>query len=438
MIWELWSLAYKVNMTHEQLRKHLDAWDHYIDEKIMTELTYVFEKRHFDNQEVLKILFSVKKGPTIQRASSPGKFDLEVLRDKEVILVISELALPPKQLLLLAQQTSVPLQNENDRSYEVVWIPFASSSLWSEDEMRIFHHLASSLPWYSLSQPWLLWPAVVNYIKQSWHFEHDPLMVILDQQGRVSSQDATDMIMIWGSKAYPFSAWREEELWVKENWSLQFVMDHVDPLASQLVEEGRTICIYGSNNLEWIKEFLSKIKDIKREGLQLELLYVGSSCSVERNASEILNFIAGEKLSRYLSEIEKYFFWTRLVAMRSSKERLGKNQKHDIIMQEVVSLLRSDESGEGWALIGKGSSTDILQLQGSVLIELLGLYQIWGEDVEKVGFSSAMRNAIDRPQLIKHCDHQKIVPHDEGYLFCEECRTPMKKFDLYQCSDRKI
>ncbi|XP_068664882.1 protein SIEVE ELEMENT OCCLUSION C-like [Aristolochia californica] len=420
MVWELWSLVYKVNLIHEQLRSQLDAWDHYIDVKTRTELTYVFEKRHFDNQEVLRTLFSVK-------------FDLDVLSNKEVILVISKLDILPKQLLLLVQQTSVHLQNENDRSYEVVWIPFASSTLWSEDEISIFHHLASSLPWYSLSQPWLLRLAVVNYIKQSWHFENEPLMVVLDQQGRVSCQNATDMIIIWGAKAYPFSTWREEELWEKENWSLQFIMDDIEPLLSLLIEEGRTICIYGSNNLEWIKEFLNKIKAIKREGLSLVLLYVGSSCSCERNAREILNSIAEEKLSGYLSEIKTYFFWARLMSMRSSKVRLGKDQKSDVIMQEVVSLLSSDEGGDGWALIGKGSLTDILKIQGRELIELIGLNQIWGKDIEKVSFSSGMRNALDHTQPIKHCDLQKIVSHDEGILFCEECKNPMKKFILYQC-----
>ena len=41
------------------------------------------------------------------------------------------------------------------------------------------------------------------------------------------------------------------------------------------VEEGRNICIYGSENLDWIREFSAKMKEIKDAGAQLEMIYVG-------------------------------------------------------------------------------------------------------------------------------------------------------------------
>lgn len=53
-------------------------------------------------------------------------------------------------------------------------------------------------------------------------------MVALDSQGMVSNYNATDMVFIWGAKAFPFSNSKEKELWEEQNWSLKFLLEGVD------------------------------------------------------------------------------------------------------------------------------------------------------------------------------------------------------------------
>jgi len=47
-------------------------------------------------------------------------------------------------------------------------------------------------------RPWMLYSAVVNYIKQEWNYKNVPLIVVLDSQGMVRKSNAMDMVFIFG------------------------------------------------------------------------------------------------------------------------------------------------------------------------------------------------------------------------------------------------
>lgn len=204
------------------------------------------------------------------------------------------------------------------------------------------------------------------------------------------------------------------------------------------IKEGRIICLYGSNNLEWIREFTNLIKNITRAGVSLELIYVGHS-NLGGHVGDIVSAIAKEKLSGYLSLTKMQFFWIRLKSMISSKSHLGirKDIQDDRVMKEITSLLSLDAREKGWAVMGEGSSIDIITLHGRKLIECLALFQIWGDHIEKVGFLGAIRTALDPLPHVEHCNQFKIIPHaddsQEGAVICEECKRPMSKNILYQC-----
>lgn len=84
------------------------------------------------------------------------------------------------------------------------------------------------MPWYSVFHPSLLDPAVVRYIKEVWHFNKKPLLVVLDPQGKVVNPNAIHMIWIWGSTAFPFTSNREESLWKEETWRIELLADAID------------------------------------------------------------------------------------------------------------------------------------------------------------------------------------------------------------------
>jgi hypothetical protein len=101
---------------------------------------------------------------------------------------------------------------------------------------------------------------------------------------------------------------------------------------------------------------------------------------------------------------------------------LGKTVDTDHILKEVSALL--DFSDKGWAIIGKGSSTDILKLQGEDLLHCLNLFSQWEENLAKP--LDASRGALEP------CSHSNVIPYAEGLIegtaICEKCKRPMKKY----------
>ena len=134
------------------------------------------------------------------------------------------------------------------------------------------------------------------------------------------------------------------------------------------------------------------MKEIKSTGVQLEMVYAGNRNRPDDHVKNILASIAEEKLTGSLSFTTTQFFWLRLESMRRSKLRLRKTAGNDHILDEVSALL--DFSDSGWAVIGEGSSTDIVQLQGKELMQRLNLFSQWGNNVAKLGFSGAIRSAL--------------------------------------------
>ncbi|MCL7030102.1 hypothetical protein MKW94_014613 [Papaver nudicaule] len=328
------------------------------------------------------------------------------------------------------------------RRYEIVWVPIPSSRTWTDEENKVFNQLSDILPWYSIRQPSRVSSAVINYLEQVSGFVGEPVMVVVDQNGRLANLNAIHMVYIWGPMAYPFSASREEELWEEVNWFGQLIADEIDPLLSKQVKEGR-ICLYGSSDINWIREFSTRIKEVTETGLQLDVIYVGKRrLNDDQLVSSIISTIAQEKLSSYLSYPKMHFFWLRMETIKRSKLKLSEkatNAEH--ILTNAGSLVNLDDNEKSWALFGEGFSKDILQLQGGKLMECLRLYQVWGETIEKVGFMGAIRCALEPPmtslepcyscnvvQLVQ-CNHK-----DEGIVLCRECKRPMKMFTVYQCN----
>lgn len=162
---------------------------------------------------------------------------VNVLSNKVVMLFISSLHIYPEKLLLVVQQSEKKIHNRPEEEYEIVWIPAMFSA---EIERRVYDRVVDVLPWYSITEPSNLSSSVMKFIKEVWHFQGDSMMVALDHRGNVSSLDAFDMVAIWGSKAYPFTTSKERELWEEQRWTMELLLDNIDPLFSYWVR----YCIY--------------------------------------------------------------------------------------------------------------------------------------------------------------------------------------------------
>ncbi|RZB73235.1 protein SIEVE ELEMENT OCCLUSION C-like [Glycine soja] len=439
--WELSSLAYRLSGICCNLRRQVDLCHKELERNLYDRLLDLAREENIDNQKTLTLFFPSKNYLPLKDCSTEVKLRGSELKNKTVLLLISKpQLLNPIDIYLLVQQTcDHPLNERLRESYKIVWIPLPSSDTWTEAEERSFNFMSDSLPWNAVRKPRLLSSAVVKYIREQWNYKDEPIMVALDSKGKVTNYNALDMINIWGAQAYPFSASKEEELWQDQNLTMQLLLDGINPLLAYWVEQGKNICLYGSENLVWIQQFNDKITEIKRAGLQLETIYVGNSQSGE-NVKQIMARGGEKSLSDPLSFTNVQHFWVRLETMRRSKLRLGKTPSSDHVLAELSTLLDMDDREEGWAVIGCGgsSSTDILRLQGMQVMEFLRKCSEWRENITNLGLHGALRNFLDPHFVEGSCNHSYFVSSREnerpsqGTVMCQVCKRPMKNFVVYQ------
>nr|XP_011469445.1 PREDICTED: uncharacterized protein LOC101294898 isoform X1 [Fragaria vesca subsp. vesca] len=438
--WEILSLVYRLRSIYSHLREQVEICHQQIETKLYWKLMNVFKETQVDNQEVLSLLFAMRDDLPLKDCSSQAKLGVSDLKGKIVILLFSRPEfLSIDETLLLVQQThNHPHYKNVEGSYKIIWIPIPVSSQWTTADATIFDLLSSIFPWYSIRKPWLLNSAVVTFIKEAWNYKNEPVMVVLDSQGNVTNKNVLDMLIIWGVTAYPFSASREKELWQEQNWTLQFMVDAIDPILIKRVEEDKNICIYGSNNIDWILEFTGKMEYIKSAGVNLEMVYVGKRSSSQQMRN-ILTMVDYKQLSSVLSFIKSQFFWLRLESIRRSKLRLGKPETTDHVLHEVSVLLDMDDNGKNWAVIGRGSnSMDMVRLEGQKIMECLDMFPRWGRSVAGLEFLNALINSLEPSFLSGPCGHDYDVtlsseePLLQGMVVCGKCRHPMKKFVIYK------
>lgn len=154
---------------------------------------------------------------------------VEALKQKTVLLLISDLDISHEELMIL-NHIYTESRGRPEFPYEIVWLPIVDKSdPWTEAHQERFEELQSMMPWYTLHHPKVLQPAAVRYIKEVWKFAKKMIIVVLDPQGKVACPNAVHMILIWGNLAYPFTAMNEEALWREETWKLELVVDDIDP-----------------------------------------------------------------------------------------------------------------------------------------------------------------------------------------------------------------
>ncbi|XP_047316854.1 protein SIEVE ELEMENT OCCLUSION B-like [Impatiens glandulifera] len=439
--WELSSLAHKVNNIHGHLMSQLGICYQHIDEKKQVEtyqnLIRLFETGHLDNIKILKALIYAKDDllPLVE-GNSKRRVQIEVLRKKTVMLLISDLDILHEQIIILNhiyQESKL----RPELHYEIVWLPIVKKkNPWTEADQHRFMDLQNKMPWYMLHHPSLLDPAVIKYITEVWHFTKKLILVTLDPHGKVVCQDALNMVWIWGNAAYPFSAVREKQLWEDETWTLELLVDNIDPSILQWIAQEKYICLLGGEDLGWIRNFTNKIKAVtKAVGISLEMVYVGKSSPKER-VRRIIDTINKEKLCDCWVDLTSiWYFWTRLESMFHSKTQHGKKVENDPVMQEVLTMLSFDGSDKGWALISKGSSK-MAKSKGDTLIASLDQFGNWEENARNEGFVHALDDNLAQHQSAHHCN-RLILPGITGgvpeMVICAECSRPMEKYFMYRC-----
>ncbi|KAL9311011.1 Protein SIEVE ELEMENT OCCLUSION C [Arabidopsis thaliana] len=415
---ELSSLGYQLLNIHTRLNKQVEDCSTQIEEEINQRLRNINTETHQDNQDVLHLLFSLQDDLPLQQYSR--QISITEVQDKVTLLLLSK---PPVEPLvfLLQQLYDHPSNTNTEQNYEIIWVPIPSSQKWTDEEKEIFDFYSNSLPWISVRQPWLMSSTILNFFKQEWHYkDNEAMLVVIDSNGRFVNMNAMDMVLIWGVKAYPFSVSREDELWKEHGWSINLLLDGIHPTF-----EGREICIFGSENLDWIDEFVSLARKIQNLGFQLELIYLSNQRRDER---------AMEESSILFSPTLQQLFWLRLESIERSKLKriVIEPSKPDRVFEEVRNLLDFDYGKHrGWGIIGNGSTAETVD--GEKMTERMRKIVRWGEYAKGLGFTEAIEIAAEKPCELSHT---AVVPFEEALTMrvvtCEKCKWPMKRFVAYQ------
>ncbi|KAL5717956.1 hypothetical protein ACHQM5_010904 [Ranunculus cassubicifolius] len=442
--WELSSLAHKVNNIHGHLRKQLALCYQHIDGKRHIEayqtLVRLFETIHIDNMKILRaLIYAHDDILPLYESSTKKRVNLEVLRRKNVLLLISDLDIPHEELSILEQMYSESRHQPNrpESFYEVVWLPVLDRSTpWTDEKQKQFEYLQMRMPWYSVHHPSVLDPAVIKYIKEVWKFGQKPILVALDPHGRVANKNALHMMWIWGSLAFPFTSTREDALWKDETWRLELLVDGIDQNILNWISEEKLICLYGGEDMDWIRKFTVAARAVSQViRMPIELVYVGKSNPKER-VRKNNGIISAEKLSHFWPDLTSiWFFWVRLESMWHSKMQHGKTIENDPIMQEIMTMLSFDGSEQGWAVISKGSS-HIAKGKGETMLTSMIEIDQWKEHIEPKGFVPALTDHLHQLHTPHHCN-RLILPGTTGSIpemvVCAECGRAMEKYIMYRC-----
>ncbi|XP_028783047.1 protein SIEVE ELEMENT OCCLUSION B-like, partial [Neltuma alba] len=433
--WELSSLVHKLNNIHNHLQTQLALLHKQMDDNKQTEafetLVRLFDASHADNLEILQGLFDFKDDQLpLLDCSTKQRVSSDALRSKIVLLFISDLDLSDQEIMILGHM-HLESREEPDMfpiPYEVVWFPVVNKATpCTEVKRKKLEDLRSTMPWYSIYDPWQIEQAVIKYIKDIWHFKKKPILVVLDQQGKVVNLNALHIMWIWGCLAYPFAVSDEESIWAKQTWGLQLLADVFCPLS--WISEGKYVCLYGGEDLEWIRKFTRGAYAMAETlEIPLEMIYIGRSNpgeKVKKNTEAIIS----EKLSSTLEDLTLiWYFWVRVESMWHSKLQQGKTVESDPIMQEVMTIVSFDRSEEGWAVMGRGTEK-MVKAKGETFLKCVNEYQKWKDKAKEKGVLIAMEEYIQELRTPHHCN-RLIVPGSNGRsleeVTCAECGRPME------------
>ncbi|XP_050372121.1 protein SIEVE ELEMENT OCCLUSION B-like [Argentina anserina] len=454
--WELSSLSHKLENIHSHLQETLNRLHDIIlkkkDDEALGAIEYILGTPHIDNTKTLRVLFYKDDQPALYDGYNKKRVDIDVLRRKVVILFLSGLGVAQENEYMIADQMNsekrqFPTRPESQ--YEIVWVPIEDN--WTEAIYEQFETLRNGMEWYSVFHPSVVSATVIRYIRSKWNFVKKPLLVVIDPQGKIVHTNAVHMMCVFGSAAYPFTNSREKLLWQEETWSMELLADSLDQSLVTWIQEGKLICLYGGEDITWIRDFTRAARTVALEAkIQLELLYVGKSKAKEQKLKSIMRILEEEKLSHVLDWNFIWFFWIRLESMWQSKGQQLKNEllssshlrdtdsfslRNDPVLKGIISLLSFRSSERGWAVIGTGSSMS--KANGEHMLRSLREYAAWEIKRREIGFTPALNEYL--AGVYKSAPHHctSLMLPATGLMpetvACAECGRLMERYTMFRC-----
>ncbi|XP_019156599.1 PREDICTED: uncharacterized protein LOC109153217 [Ipomoea nil] len=270
----------------------------------------------------------------------------------------------------------------------------------------------------------------------------------IDSQINAWKKNVEGIIEEVTAQSTPYDREKEKLLWQQQTaWTLHLLApdyySRIGKPKNDWIREEKYIFLYGGNNIKWIREFLSKSREVASKiQMNFELAYIGKN-------KMIRGIINKERMSHcpLRDSYGVWWFWTRLRSMFLSRiqylemtNHLVKENNNDEILQGLKKLLSYESMNattEGWALLSKGSEVVVCG-HGSKMLQAMNDYEIWKENIDATkSFGQAFKDHHEMLSKDKHscCTLEypitlSKIPENER---CPECSRRMQKFLTFTC-----
>ncbi|KAE8007861.1 hypothetical protein FH972_004423 [Carpinus fangiana] len=386
---DLLPLANKIRATFSNLKSWIEMCQFRIEEmKERRKLKELLQTPEEIMEALKGLIFAKNDVQPLIDGSTNKMVSIDVLEKKNLLLIISGLNIH-KNLLNIHNNLLSELMliydgiKEKGDQYKIVWIPIVEQ--WTDDLREKFEMLRSMMPWYIVqySSP----VAGIKFIKEEWHFNNEPIVVVMNPQGDVENEDALHLILQRGMRAFPFTrrvpklgmlfmsphgGFMDDEN-VLDLTAFPFIrrvkfhlVAAMRPPGPYAIEKYEFLC--GGKDNRWIEQFSEKVNVVAEDP-----------------------FIKQAYISIELSCIGKGYkqqpFWKRTKTPKKTESNLGN--------QEIQKLLLSFKNESRWAVLTKWS-TRVVSDHGMTIMKVLDAFEEWRVNVPKRGFEICFKEYHDK------------------------------------------
>ncbi|XP_047949301.1 protein SIEVE ELEMENT OCCLUSION A-like [Salvia hispanica] len=438
-------LEEKITEIHTSFEKQFDECNIHIEEKkrirYVEKLKVVLNQNitHMGNLSVLQTILKRKKDESrLVSCEGDKKVDVEVLKGKTVLLLISGLKITEEEITKIG--TFYRERSREKAQYEIVWVPIVEKM--SEDDEKTFNDWKCKMPWHAIEHPKYVKPGLVKYAREEWRYSEKSIMVSIDHRGKVVHEDSYSMMCTWGNAAFPFSRTREEEQWkTLREWSLKFMVQQTTQKMSEWVKENKYICLFGGDDYEWIKKFVNEAKRVAGEAkIELQMVYIYKKNTREDHMTQITQTLSSTGVEVW-EKSTSINFWKRIECLLYSKFHQGvKESERHPFLREAMNMLALGDHDKGWGLISQGEGAGLKKIakaNGDMILKAFEGYSSWSSSETTLDFTTGLHDHLARlaRDFPHHCNRLTIPGIEDilGTMLCGECNQPMEKFIMYRC-----
>eukprot|EP01018_Ginkgo_biloba_P001070 Gb_13429 [translate_table: standard] len=316
---------------------------------------------------------SEEKDFLLVKHNTDQKVNVEDLQGKLVLLYIAEYHAHLNSFMIEMREIYVEFHDKY--GYEVVSIPLninrGALQRWSN-----FQEIVNNVPWLVMSNPWLMKSATMCFIEDEWQYkQYEPMLVVVEPNGRISNKNAMPMVKRFGAEAYPFTpSTREHDLKVadwdrlKDMSSLEFLFQTLEFLQTvkESMKEGKMTCFYGCyGDTRELSSLLEVVGPHNIQMVHVEHIFEKDRMMMQTKVTPSLN----------LSERDTYKFWRRLFYLKKEIKIIMADSETSARMTKLLNSfsfvsMTKHSSPKKWVSI-MDKNGEALTTGGMELVEFL-------------------------------------------------------------------